>query len=48
MDPNAMGGELKYKSKKKIKAITNKEIVKESRNGRIFNPLTNGTQFYYK
>ena len=24
------------------------EIVKESRNGRIFNPLTNGTQFYYK
>lgn len=34
MDPNAMGGELKYKSKKKIKAITNneKEIVKETNN----------------
>ncbi len=34
MDPNAMGGELKYKSKKKIKAIINKEkeIVKESNN----------------
>ncbi len=31
MDPNAMGGELKYKSKKKIKAIE-KEKKKETNN----------------